>query len=375
MKRLVLLGGGHSQAAVLKDFGERPAAGAEIVLVSPERFTPYSGMIPGLITGDYDWRACHIDLESLARFASARWIEDRGIGIDPGRGQVTLESGGTLDYDLLSVAIGSTPQTGTLHVSGDHAVAVKPIAQFLQQWERMRAAAREGSARRIALIGAGAAGVEVVLAMQHRLRQERAHKVEFALYTDMPFILPGHSVRVRRRVERVLEARGITWHCGRAAVAVSESGIEFADGSITQADRVIVATGAAAAPWLRQTGLALDGRGFLAIDDCLRSTSHPQVYASGDVATHIGEPRPKAGVYAVRQGPALARNLRRALEGVAPASFHSPRGALALLNCGDRRAIVSWGGLALEGRWVWHWKDRIDRRFMARYRLQQRAMP
>jgi selenide,water dikinase len=133
-------------------------------------------------------------------------------------------------------------------------------------------------------------------------------------------------------------------------------------------DAALWATGAAPAAFLRETGLALDAGGFVEIDATLRSTSHPEVFAAGDVASMRGTPRPKSGVYAVRQGPPLARNLAAALAGGALAAYRPQREALALITTGERYAVATRGGLTLQGAWVWRWKDWIDRRFMARYR-------
>ena len=372
MKRLVLLGGGHSHVEVLKRFGEAPVAGVELVLVSPGRHTPYSGMIPGLIADDYNWDQCHIDLAGLSAFARARFLDDRAVGIDPLARSVALGSGGApLEYDLLSIDIGSTPADAPAAGESEHLVSVKPIDRFLLAVHALCERACSGAVRRIAVVGAGAAGVEVALTLQHRLRRETAALPAFLILTDTLQVLPGHDGRARRIVERILGERGVGVVAGTPVAAVTATGLELAGGREVRADAVIWATGAGAAPWLRATRLALDARGFVAVDRTLRSTSHLNVFAAGDCATRVEDPQPKSGVFAVRQGPALAANLRRGLAGEAPIPFITSSRALALLNCGNRYAVASWEGIALEGRWVWHWKDRIDRQFIARYRNLQ----
>jgi len=116
------------------------------------------------------------------------------------------------------------------------------------------------------------------------------------------------------------------------------------------------------------SGLALDETGFIATGATLQSSSHPEVFAVGDVATRSDAPHPKSGVYAVRAGPPLALNLRRFVAGGHLVRYLPQPRSLNLLACGERYAIGSWGDWSFEGRWVWWWKDRIDRAFVARYR-------
>ena len=372
MRRLVLVGGGHSHAAVLKRFGEDPVAGVELVLVNPGRYAAYSGMIPGLIAGDYEWRQCHIDLERLAGFAGARFFDDRAAGIDPDARRVALAGGDALEYALLSIDVGSTP---ALAVPGAarHAVSVRPVERLIAALEDLRERSRRGSIARIAVVGAGAAGIELALSLQQRLRREGGASPGFVVATDAPHVLPGHPARARAIVGRILRERSIDVLTGKAVAAVSESGLTLAGGEPVAADAVIWATGAAAPAWLSATRLALDASGFIAVWRTLQSISHPEVFAAGDCATLVDDPNPKSGVFAVRQGALLAANLRRALAGQALAPFSSSSLALSLLNCGDGHAVASWDGIALEGRWAWRWKDWIDRRFMARYEMLPRG--
>jgi selenide,water dikinase len=361
VKHLLLVGGGHSHLAVLKSFGDAPAEGVSLALLSPNRHALYSGMIPGVIAGHYRPDDCRIDLRSLAERAGARFFQDSAVGMDPARREVITARGERLAYDFLSLDIGSAIRqpAGT----AEHALRLRPVEAFLADWERLRASARSGEVRRIAVIGGGAAGVEVLLAMRHALA---GVAVDFALFSELP-ILAGHGAR--GAIARILGARGVAVHSGRKVVAVGEDKIELDGGGHFEAQAVVWATGASAPSWIAQSGLATDSLGFVEVSDTLQSRSHSGVFAAGDVASVVGEARPKSGVFAVRQGPVLARNLRRALAGEAPEPFRPPSRSLALVSCGDKYAVASWGGLAVQGAWVWRWKDRIDRRFVERYRL------
>ncbi len=366
MKRLLLVGGGHSHVEVLRRFALDPPAGAEIMLVSPDRFTPYSGMLPGLVAGHYSFEEAHIDLERLASWARARFVTDRVTGLDLLARRARCETASALDYDLLSLDIGSTPPVADIHGAERSGIPVRPVERFLAAWRDLLADAGQ---RRIHVltVGAGAGGVELTLAMQHHARQAGA-QAAFGVVTDTDTILPGHAAGVRRRLERVLHSRDVACHVRSLVSEIQPGFARMADGTSIPADYVIWATGAGAPAWLREAGLATDASGFVLVSETLQSSSHPEVFAAGDVATMERHPRPKSGVYAVRQGPPLAENLRRILAGTQLERYSPQPIALALISTGDRHAIASWGPLSWEGDWVWRWKDRIDRRFMARYR-------
>jgi len=374
VKRLLLLGGGHSHVEVLRRFGIRPLRGVELILVSPARFTTYTGMLPGLVAGHYEYRDCHIDLAPLARFAGARFLQTSAQEVDAARRQVRLAGASALDYDVISIDVGAVPATAGIPGATENSLGVKPFEVFLQTWNALTERARNGSLRRLAVVGGGAAGVEMLLAMQYRLaRLNGPSPAQFSLVTDTPRILPTHNPRVRAAFHRILSARKIHVHFGSRIARVERGAMVAANGVRIEADTIIWATGAAPPPLLHATPLALDAAGFIAVSPNLQSTSHAEVFAAGDCASMQGFAVPKSGVYAVRQGPPLAGNLRRALAGEPLIAYRPQRRALALISSGDRYAVASYGPLAFEGAWVWRWKDRIDRRFIARYNNLPRA--
>jgi selenide,water dikinase len=224
----------------------------------------------------------------------------------------------------------------------------------------------------VAVIGAGAAGVELVLSMQFHLQSvldaHRRSRLGFALFSATPSILPGHSHDVQRRFMRVLAARGVTLHLDERVLAVRDGQVMTERGSYA-ADHAVWATQATAAPWIRESGLSVDAAGFMQVSETLESVSHADVFGAGDVATIEGHARPKSGVYAVREGPPLARNLGARLAGRPLERYRPQPRALSLITTGDRYAIASRARWSAEGRWVWWWKGLIDRRFMRRYEV------
>ena len=366
--RILLVGGGHSHVEVLRRFAEQPEPGVALTLVSPDALTPYSGMLPGLVAGHYTHAEAHIDVPPLAQRARARWLRDVVVGLDLGGRRARLARLPAESFDLVSLDIGSTPDT-SLPGAQAHAIGVKPVAGFLRAWTAIQDDADLDRIASIAVVGGGAGGVEILLAMQHRLGALFGTRApRFSIVTDTPHLLPQHAPSVRRRIGRVLVARDVVLHLDARAVAVEPGAVIVADGRRVAAERIVWATAAAAQPWVAAAGLACDARGFMRLDECLRSVSHPFVFGAGDCAAQDAHPRPKSGVYAVRQGPPLAANLRRAARGEPPQAFAPQRAALALISTGDRHAIASRGAFAIEGDWVWRWKDRIDRAFMAKYR-------
>ena len=361
MKQLLLLGGGHAHAFVLRSLIGAPIDGARVTLVTPNRHHLYSGMLPGLVAGHYALGDCVIDLARLAARATVAVVYDRVAAIDPLRRMVRLERGGELEYDVASLNLGSLPNFAAVPGAAEHALAAKPFEPLVAAWEALRERGRRQTLH-IAVAGGGAAGVELAMAMARALAAG-GRPGEIELYADRPAFAP----RLGRRIARALARAGVVLRPGTAVEAVEPGPVVRARGERRSFDAVVWTAGAAALPWLGETGLTLDPNGFILVDETLRSLSHPQVFAAGDCATLLGAALPKSGVYAVRQGAVLARNLRRAAEDRPLESYSPQRISLALISCGGRYAIASWGPLAAEGEWLWRWKDRIDRRWIATF--------
>jgi pyridine nucleotide-disulfide oxidoreductase family protein len=364
VKRVLLAGGGHAHVHVLHDAMRAPVAGATLTLVTPFARQMYSGMLPGWVAGHYTVDEIAIPLPALAAAAGVELIEGRIAGLDAGARRATLADGRVLQYDLLSLDTGPVMDRDAIPGAREHALSLRPVEHFVALFDRLLAGA-EAQPQHVAVIGGGAGGYEMALALAWRLQALRTRsRVSLLAGPEGP--LAGFTAGVRRHATAALKARRVTV-LPRSAVAVEAGVVRLDDGSRLACDAPLLAIGTSAPPWLAGSGLALDARGFVATGPTLQSLSHPEVFAAGDVATRMDAPHPKSGVHAVRAGPPLAVNLRRTVAG-APLKPHTPQiRTLFLLSSGERRAIASWGGLAAEGAWVWRWKDRIDRGFIARY--------
>jgi pyridine nucleotide-disulfide oxidoreductase family protein len=368
MKRLLLVGGGQAHLFVLRELAAAPRHDVEVVLVTPSERLLYSGMLPGWIAGHYELPELTIPLVPLAQAAGATLLPRRVVGLDLQDKTVLTNRGESVEFDLLSIASGPAIDFDAVPGSRDHALPIRPLENFVEGWNRIQAHAMQSDgALRLTIIGAGAGGVEVALAMAYRLRARR-DMVHVQLVTGDGPILPGHGEHARTLLSRALLHYGVRLVDG--VVRQLEAGVAMlADDAALPSDASLLATGAAAEAWPRAAGLATDERGFIEVDGTLRSTSHPDVFAAGDAATLIGAPRPKSGVYAVRAGPPLAANLLAALDGGKLTRHRPQRRALSLISTGGKHAVASWGPWAFGGDWVWRWKDRIDRAYIAKFRL------
>ena len=367
MKRLVLLGGGHAHLAVLADLAERPLDGWQVRLVTPFRRQIYSGMLPGWVAGHYAIEECAIALDALAERAGVALTVTACTGLDLSANTVACADGSTVAFDLLSIDTGPEPALHGLAGARDHALPIRPIEGFVAAWPGLvDRIARQREPFALVVLGAGAAGVELALAIHRRALTEGWSHLQITLIGSAALPLEGVAARARHHLARLLAQRGILWLGERRAVRIAPNRVDFEQGASVRFDACITVTGAAAPAWPAAAGLASDPAGFIRVGRTLQTKLHAHVLAAGDVASYE-DPRPKSGVFAVRAGPVLAHNLRALCRGDAPTPWTPQQRALYLISTGDERAVAAWGRWAWRGAWVWRWKNRIDRQFVARF--------
>lgn len=392
VKHLVLVGGGHSHLAVLRQFGMKPIPGLAVTLISREIVTPYSGSMPAFIAGDYSLDDMHIDLRPLAQFAGARIIQTEVQHIDLDHRVITFDDRPDLPFDLLSLNIGSHPKRDLIAGASEHALAVKPIDRFLENWETIKSAAvaamQEGKDYTLSIVGGGPASVELAFSMHvainkatataekrgegKRTAKRTAKKGEngrllLRIVTADSHLLNLHNERGRQFALLELARRGIEVVLNAMVVRINKGKVTLTDDTTLETDAIIYATGASLADWPFHCGLQRSEDGFIEVRPSLQTSSHDFVFAAGDAATIQGQPRPKSGVYAVRQGKILAKNLRRYATGRKLKTYFPQRQALALISMGNHEAIATRGEWFFSGKQMWRLKDFIDRRFVEKF--------
>ena len=368
-QKLVLIGGGHSHAIALKEWGLNLLPNVDLTLISDVEQTPYSGMLPGHVAGFYSYEETHIDLRSLAKFAGAKLIVDRAIGLDTEQSLVICQ-GDRLKFDYLSLDIGSTPQTMTVPGAKEYAVPAKPVPIFLEAWYELKRLARsETKPLSIAIVGGGAGGVELALNMEACLKKILGEKryLQIHLIHRGKQLLTSYNNWVGSKLEKIISNRKIELHLQQSVIEVFSDRILCESGLEIKCDRVFWVTQATAPSWIEKSHLATDDRGFVLVKDTLQSVSHPHIFAAGDIATMSDYDRPKAGVSAVRQRRPLFNNWQSLLAGIPLQTYIPQNKYLSLIGTGDRLAIASWGSFGWRSRLFWWLKDYIDRKFMNQF--------
>lgn len=378
---LVLVGGGHSHALALRMLAMKPIDGLRVTLISPQSYTPYSGMLPGLIAGHYTFEQAHIDLVRLCGWAGVRFIQAEVTWLDPEARRLAIDGRPDVAYDVVSLDIGSQPELASVPGAADYAVPVKPVSNFWIRWTAfLRKLKGNSSAVAISLVGGGAGSVELALAMAHKLA---GSNVTIDLWCAGGEILSGYNRRARNRVLEAMGRYGVNVHYDSRVIRVEKNTLHFEPANSPNAfrdnaayfDEVFWCTGASAAPWVARSGLAVDAQGFLAVQRTLQSTDDKRVFAAGDIAAQQDDPRPKAGVFAVRQAPTLAANLRAVVLDKPLKPFRPQARFLSLVSLGDESAVADRGLFSASGAWVWRWKDRIDTKFMEQFEKLPTMMP
>jgi pyridine nucleotide-disulfide oxidoreductase family protein len=375
--RLLLVGAGHSHVEILRRQILARREDLSLTVVSAGRLHHYSGMVPGFLRGSYREDEIAFDIPRLTARAGGRFVEGRAVAVEPKRRVVRLEDGREEGYDLASFGVGSSTRGAREEGVRRYARTVKPIRKAIDlrnDLERLAAEGGDGTAR-AAVVGAGAAGVEVACALAGVL-DAAGRRREITILDGASEILSGYSRRFRRRAREVLEGKGIGLELGARVSSVSEGSVRTGEGREIPSDLTVWLTGPESYGIFEGSGLATDERGFLLVDDSLRSVSDPRIFGVGDCATLRSHPgTPKAGVYAVREGPVLWESLAAAIEGRDGPRYEPQAGFLSILNTGDGKALLRYRGIVSWSRWAWKLKDRIDRRFMRKYKRYEGAPP
>ncbi len=373
-KDLVLVGGGHSHALVLRKWAMNPLPGVRITLISPQAMTPYSGMLPGLIAGHYSFAETHIDLVKLSLWTNIRFIQDSVTAIDAETNTLKLENRPAIEFDVVSIDIGSTPNQ-QIEGSAEFTTPVKPISGFYQRWNHILKQVQQNKIKSLSVVGGGAGSVEVIMAMAFRLK-EYSSSLKYHLVTSSDDILPTYNLSVIKRVKQQFQKYQIDIHTSSSVEKLDQGVIHCKNSDPIFTDEVIWCTQASGSSWLQKSQLECDDAGFMKVRQTLQSLNYDHIFAAGDIANMVANPRPKAGVYAVRQAEILFDNLRALLLNQTLVDYKPQDGFLSLLALGDKQATGSKSIVSFSGDWVWRWKNSIDVKFMDQFhQLPVLSMP
>lgn len=358
---IVLIGGGHSHAVFLQRWARTPLPGVRLTLVSPQVHSVYSNMLPGMIAGHYGFSDIHIDLPRLCRAAGARFVQACAHHIDPLEKKVSLLGRPDLEYDLLSIDVGATP---CREIPGsDLAIPIKPVGHFHRYWQQLKQQVHaEHQPLRLGIVGGGLGGCELAMAMSSALEEQvYSGRVEIHLLHAGNRLPEEYGLLARRMVARELGRLKVRAHRNWRVAEITARGVHSDEGEFLALDKVLLCTEAGAPPWLAQSGLSLDERGFVRVDAYLRTEEYPSVFAAGDVASPPEASTPKSARNALDQGPALFHNIRATLLEQPLRPYRAKQHFFSLLSCGSQRAIVTRGGFSAAGSLLWLWKDHRDR--------------
>ncbi len=350
-----------------------PRADVRLTLVVDKPIAVYSGMVPGYVAGQYRREELEIDVVPLARRARARVILSPAVGIDAASKRIRLSDRPPLRYDIASVDVGSTVLGLDLPGVRQHALPTRPIVVLVERIDALVARIRDrtaGSPFRIVVVGGGAGGIELAFTVWHRVDAGRDPSVELTLVHGWPEVLAGYPRSLIDRVHRNAARRGIRIQPNRRVIEATKDAIIFEGRDSIPADAILWVTGAWSHTLFAGSGLPTEERGFLRTRSTLQVEGFDDLFAVGDCATMTEFPEtPKAGVYAVRQGPLLYENLVASLEGRPLRRYRPQADFLTLLNLGDGTALGSKWGRSFEGEWVMRLKNWIDRKFMRRFQV------
>jgi selenide,water dikinase len=369
-KNIVLLGIGHTNAHVVKQWANDPIPGCKLICISKFPTATYSGMLPGTLGLQFREEEMRIDLQALSDRAGAQLVIADTNGLDLAAGELHFTDHESIHFNALSIGVGSMPVGWDQHSHSRLIVPIKPMQTFLQ---RLNSHLRETDSvadkpLRVSVVGGGVASIEIALCLQQQWHKCDANReMQIEIFTSNDRVADGMRERSVRRIERLLSCRDIVVHPRQRVVELSDSDLATDDGKRYQSDCVVWATGAAPPPVLGTLGLRSDERGFVATSKTLQTLADNRIFAVGDSGTVVASPTPKAGVYAVRQCPILWHNLRAFINSESMQTFEPQNDFLKLLNTGDGKAILEYRWLTCYARWCWHLKTWIDKRFVAEF--------
>lgn len=366
---LVLVGGGHSQIAVLKQFGMNPIPGLRITMINNFISSSYSGMLPGYIAGTFTKEDTQIDLLKLCSFANSRLIIDRVIGLNSEKKYISLQNRTPIYYDTLSINTGGEPELNSIVGAKKYGVPIKPISNLIQVFENMKSKINKYKNINFVIIGGGAGGIEIALSIKNYLNNQKTLiEKQVTLISKSKNLIGGHSALAKLNATNFLIENNINLISDNPVIEIGNNFVKTKRGTKIKSDFSVLVTSITAPKWISQSDLTLSDDGFIEVNNFLQS-SNENIFASGDVCSIKGKNLVKSGVYAVRQGTILSKNLRARILKLRYTSYKPQKTFLSLIGDGKSKAIFSWGPFSFKSKWSWMLKKFIDENFIKKYNV------
>ena len=363
---LVLIGGGHSQITVLKKFGMKQVPGLKITLINKNSTASYSGMIPGYIAGTYCKDETQINLLNLCKFANARLITDDVTGIDILTKEIYLSNRSPVYYDTLSINSGGEPDINEIKGAKKYCIPIKPISNLIQVFDKIKNKIKGINKVSMAVVGGGAGGVEIALSLKKFLDLENKIEKNITLISKTNYLVSKSSVLTHRNALSLLQENNINVILGDEVIEFQKNGLKTKNSKNIKSEFNFLVTSISAPKWISQTRLKTTEKGFIEVNKYLQS-NNTNIFASGDISSIKNYNLSKAGVYAVKQGPILYKNLRSKILKSRFSSYKPQKYYLSLIGDGQKEAIASWGPISFRSKWAWKLKRYIDEKFIKKY--------
>ena len=372
-KDLVLLGAGHSNIEILRSFGKKPIKNIRVTLINNSFTSTYSGMIPGYIQGIYEWDEINIDLMHLCNNFSHRFLIESVTKININQNLVHMENRPSISFDYLSINLGIQSNDKDINGAKENCIKLKPISSIKENINKLLTYNKERNKNKIVIIGAGAAGVEVALAIRERLRKEYLYN-DIVLLSKNSKILNGFNNNAIYTAEKNLKKNNIKVLYDSEVINITKNYISLRNGSKIKCPFPVLATNAGPLELLKKSNLPLTKNGNIIINKKLLIQGKDNIFATGDIAEIIKNKTPKAGVFAVKQGKILEKNIRRAILNKNLINFIPQRTYLSIIGLSGGKALAIKSIFSCKSKYLWKIKKFIDKRFIKKYSIKKMSI-
>ncbi len=372
-KRLVLAGAGYTNLHILKDLIQHHWPNLEVMLITPNTEQIHSCSMSNYLSGYEDKAKCMLNVSEIARAAKAEFVQDKLVNINAACREIVMESGKTISYDVLSLAVGAGIESAYLESDAYKVINARPFEDFIAKYNEMLNSFSRHSKARIAVLGGGASGLELALITHFRLsRLVDIRNIKITLITGDGFI-PNWANDTQLLAKQILFDRRINLVEGKAYAG--KNGLVLANGDLLPVDFVIVATNVKPLNWFSQCNLSLCKDGFFAINGNYQTLTNRSIFASGDCATRLDFSQPRTAIYAINAASFVSQNVHRRIQEKTLISHNPPKRVIDFVATGYKEALLNWGAFTACGYWVWRWKTWRDKKFLQSYNkiLQEMA--